>query len=122
MKIASFRDKELKFTASLYTYTVTTDASGGEVRNYALNRTISFNAVTGNFGKIDVFFSESDADIRSFDQLTNLTGPDGNEMMLGAVYVVELIAPFINIWGHREGFRARISYMGYQSGSGNGVA
>jgi hypothetical protein len=112
MKITSFRNKESKFSADLWTFVNTTDASGGNVKTYSFNRTIYFNAVTGNFGKIDVFFQDSEHDVRAFCQLQNFKGPDGNEMMDKGVFQVEMISPFINTWGHREGFRARIAFFG----------
>lgn len=112
MKVSAFRNKETKFTADLWTYTTTTDASGGEIKHFAFNRTISFNAVTGNFGKVDVFLADSESDILIYHQLYSFKGPDGNELKQHGVWQVELVAPFINMWGHREGFKARVAQVG----------
>lgn len=115
MKIVSFRAKEAMFSADLWSFATTTDAEGGSIKTYSFDRTIFFNAVTGNFGKTDVFFQESEHDVRAFCQLRNFKSPDGTEMMDKGVFQVEMISPFINIWGHREGFRARIAYFGITS-------
>lgn len=115
MKVSAFRNKETKFTAELWTYTSATDTEGGVIRTYSRNRNITFSCVTGNFGKVDAYFSDSEADVLALDQLKSFRGPDGNELVITGVWQVELIAPFINLWGHREGFRARLAVIGTQS-------
>jgi hypothetical protein len=112
LKISAFRKSEAKYTADLWTFTESTDASGGTVRNFAFNRKITFSAVTGAFGKVDVYLADSEDDVRIFCQLFQLFGPDGNEMMEHGIWQVEMIAPYINMWGHREGFKARIAMIG----------
>lgn len=114
MLVSAFRNKESKFTADLWTYTISTDGSGGEVKTFVFNRTLTFSAVTGNFGKVDVFFQDTESDVLIFDQLYNFKGPDSHELKDKGVWQVEMIAPFINMWGHREGFRARVAQIGIQ--------
>lgn len=116
MKLSAFRNKEPKFTADLWGYTTVTGPDAVNTRTFHFSRAISFNAVTGNFGKIDVFFQDTESDVRAFDQLINFKGPDGNPMFPNSVYQVEMVAPFINIWGRREGFRARIAFFGLTGG------
>jgi hypothetical protein len=112
MKVSAFRNKEPKYTADLWTFTITTDASAGSIRHYARSRTITFNAVTGSFGKLDAHFADTESDVVIMDQLQVLKGPEGFELFNFAIWQVELIAPVINVWGHREGFRARLAVVG----------
>jgi tRNA U55 pseudouridine synthase TruB len=64
MKIDSFKKKDYAFTADLYTFTKTTDAEGGEVDNYSLNRTISLIVVTGIFGKLTCYLQDAESDVQ----------------------------------------------------------
>jgi hypothetical protein len=114
MKITSFVKKESKFTADLWSYTVATNPDGSEKNVFKFNRTISLTALTGNFGKVDVYLNDTEADVRILDQLFNLKGPDGIELQTGAVWQMDQIAPFINIWGRREGFRGRLVWIATQ--------
>lgn len=109
MKISAFRNADYKFTADLWTYTESTDAQGGAVRTYSFDRTITLTAVTtaGTAGKMTLYFLESEADVRQFDQLYNFKGADGVELHPHGVWQIDFIGPNINIWGRREGLKAR---------------
>lgn len=109
MKISAFRAADYKFTADLWGYTESTDAAGGEVRHYAFDRTVTLTATTtaGTAGKMTLYFLESEADVRQFDQLQNFKGPDGVELHPHGVWSIDFVGPNINIWGRREGLKAR---------------
>lgn len=112
MKVDAFKKKDYSFTADLYTFTKTTDAAGGNVNTYTLARTIQFAAVTSVFGKMTVYFQDADADITLNCQLQKVKDKSGVEMNPGFIWLVEQVAPNINMWGHREGFRGRVSFFG----------
>lgn len=112
MKVDAFKKKDYSFTADLYTFTKTTDAAGGQVLNYKLARTIQLAAVTGMFGKMTVYFQDSEEDVVVNCQLQNLKDASGIEMNPGYIWAIDQFAPNINMWGHREGFRGRITFFG----------
>jgi hypothetical protein len=112
MKLSAFRTKEAKFTASFWSFTVTRDSEGGILRDFSFNRELTFNCVTGSFGKVDAYLADTESDVIQLSQLTNLCGPDGGELVPHGIWQVELIAPAINIWGRREGFKARLAMIG----------
>lgn len=112
MKMNAFRLNDPKFTADLWKYTVTTGVEGNDIRTFAFDRQITLTATTGSFGKMEIRLDESYDDVITLDQFYNLLGPDGNELMKNAIWQVDNIAPYINIWGHREGFKARLSFIG----------
>lgn len=112
MKINAFRNKDAMFTADLWKVTVGTDASGGPTYSYAFDRAVTFTASTGQFGKLDIWLDDSYDDVVAIDQLFNVYGPDGNELMKDAIWQFDTIAPYINMWGHREGFKARLARIG----------
>jgi hypothetical protein len=109
MKLSAFRGRDAKFTADLWKVTITTDTEGGAVFSYAFDRKITMTAFTGSFGKLEVWLEDSEDDVVALDQLFKLVGPDGNELAENAVWQFDVIAPYLNMWGHREGFKGRIS-------------
>jgi hypothetical protein len=111
MKINAFRGRDAKFTADLWKVTISTDAEGGSVFSHAFDRKISLTANTGSFGKLEIWLGDDCADMVALDHLFNLFGPDGNELATNSVWQVDVIAPYLNMWGHREGFKARISMV-----------
>jgi hypothetical protein len=113
MKIYAFKTKDNRFTADLYTYTISRDSEGKAIRNYTLNRSISLLAVTASNGRLTCYFDNSESDIKELDQLANLRDSNGVELRDNGVYEVEAFAPAINTWGHREGFKARIGLIGF---------
>lgn len=112
MKVNAFRNRELKYTGDLWTFVTTRDAEGGAIRTFNFARSISFNAVTGNFGKVDAHFNETESDVVILHQVANFRGPDGKELQVNGVWQVEQIAPAINIWGRQEGYRVRLAFLG----------
>lgn len=112
MKITAFRAKDYTFTADLWTFTQVTGPDGANSLKYAFNRTIQLVTVSGTFGKMNVYFKDSEVDVHPKHQLWNLRDSDGNELSKSAVWMVDSIAPFINVWGKREGFKGRIYYFG----------
>lgn len=111
MQQGAFRSKEAKFTADLWKFTFVTDSTGSQTRAYSLSRSITFSTVTGNFGKVECYFQDSENDVIQYDQLQNFRAPDGNELFSNGVWQIEQIAPYINLYGKREGFRARLSVV-----------
>lgn len=116
MKLNAFRNKDVLFSADLWTYTESTDAGGGNVKHFSFSRTIKFHAVAGAMGKVDAHFAESESDVRQLCQLYQFVGPDGVELESKGVWQVQLINPWINMWGRREGFRARLQWVGIDGG------
>lgn len=112
MKLNAFRAKEDRFSGILWKVIITRDPEGGPIQNFVEDRTLSFICVTGTFGKVDAYFDDSEADLASLDQLSKLTGPDGKELFTNGVWQIEQIAPNINMWGRREGFKARLAVIG----------
>jgi hypothetical protein len=51
-------------------------------------------------------------DVVVLDHLFRLYGPDGQELLEHGVWQIDNIAPYINIWGYREGYKARIQQFG----------
>jgi hypothetical protein len=111
MKLNAFRGRDAKFTADLWRVSITTDGEGGPVFKYAFNRAITLTANTGSFGKLEIWLGDDCADMVALDHLLNLYGPDGNELAANGVWQIDNIAPYLNMWGHREGFKARISMV-----------
>lgn len=114
MKINAFRAKDYNFTADFWDYTETTDSTGAQVKTYHFVRNVSLTAVTtaGTAGKMTLYFQDSESDIRQFVQLFNFKGSDGNELHPHGIWQVDFVGPNINIWGGREGFKARASLFG----------
>lgn len=111
MKTFAFRAKDYNFTADLWTFTEVTGPSGGSTLHFAFARTIKILAVTGMFGKITIFCQDSEADIQLKDQLMNIKDAAGVELNPGYVWAIDQFAPYINTWGHREGFKGRITFV-----------
>jgi hypothetical protein len=116
MKIDAFKKKDYVFTADLWKFTTTTDASGGEVFHYSFDRTISLIVVTGIFGKLTCYFQDSESDIVLNDQLMQIKDAAGSELNPGYVWKIDQFVPNINVWGHREGFKGRISFIAIAGG------
>jgi hypothetical protein len=111
MKLSAFRGRDAKFTADLWKVTIGTGPDGAPTFSHAFDRTISLTAFTGSFGKLEVWLGDDCADMVALDHLFNLFGPDGNELALNSVWQIDVIAPYLNMWGHREGFKGRISMV-----------
>lgn len=112
MKINAFRNNDPKFTADLWKVTLGTGVEGETTRSFAFDRKVGFTAISGSFGKLEVRFDDSYDDLMTLDQFFNLYGPDGQELMENGVWQMDNVSPYINIWGHREGFKARLSFIG----------
>lgn len=115
MKTFAFRGKDYNFTADLWTFTEVTDASGASTPHYSFSRTIKLLAVTGMFGKMTVFFQESETDIQLKDQIMRLKDAAGVELNPGYVWSVDQFVPYINTWGNREGFKGRLTFVAVNS-------
>lgn len=116
MKIDAFKAKDYSFTADLWTFTNTTDAQGGQVKHYVFSRNIQLILVTGVFGKMTAYFKDSESDIVLNDQLQNVKDASGQELNPGYVWTIDQFLPNINTWGHREGFKGRVSFSGLVTG------
>lgn len=111
MKIVTF--KKFNFTADLYTFTVTTDGEGGDVRTYNLNREVKVHVAPSNQGRLFVHFKAEDDDIEVNDQLFNLSDPLGTQIAENAIYQLSLVEPLLDMFGRRIGFKARAELVGY---------
>lgn len=112
MKINAFRDNDPKWSADLWTFVQVTGPDGANKNTYSFNRRINFTVVSGAMGKLDAHFSEDEADVRQLCQLYNFNTPTGVEVETAGVWQVQLISPWINMWGVREGFRVRLQMVG----------
>jgi hypothetical protein len=112
LKINAFRNNDPKYSADLWKVTTTTDTEGGAVFSYAFDRQITFTAINGGFGKLEIRLDDTCDDVVVLDHLFRLYGPDGQELLEHGVWQIDNIAPYINIWGYREGYKARIQQFG----------
>jgi hypothetical protein len=113
MKAFSFREKDFgNFTADLYSYTTTTDASGGEIFTFNFNRTVPLIIVTGYFGRMTCYFRDSESDVRIQWRLYNVKDKTGQEMNPNFIYTLDQLEPNINVFGDREGYKARMTFFG----------
>jgi hypothetical protein len=112
VKSNAHQAKSFKFSADLYTFTTTTDASGGEIRNYVFARSVTLRAQTGPFGKMAVFFDDADDDLTVGNRLHNFLDAGGVELQRNAVWELDQFQPNLNMWGRREGFVGRVIYVG----------
>jgi hypothetical protein len=114
MKTNTF--KKYEFTADLYTFSVSQDAEGGDIRSYQFERNISLSGSTTGLGRMFVFFKSSEDDVIELCQLFNFRDAGGNEIRTKGVWMLTNVEPLFNIWGHREGFKGRLEYVGIEGG------
>ena len=114
MKINTF--KRYQFTADLWTFTLTFDATGGAIYNYEFNRNITFRAVSTTTGRLMVFFKEDDADATDRCQLANFRDSKGEVIRPGAIWMLNGVEPALNLVGQREGFRGYATFLGFDQG------
>lgn len=112
MKTNATRAKDYKFTADLWTFTTSTDAEGGVVRTFSFARSITLLAQTGMFGKMKVFMQDVDSDIIVGYQLHNFLDAAGTELQANAIWEIDQFQPNLNMWGVREGFVGRVTWVG----------
>lgn len=110
MKFNTF--KKFKFTCDFYDFTQVTGTEGENNRVYEFDRNINVRAQATIAGRFQVFFQNTEADVRGFAQLANLRDAEGTLVRPGTVWVVDSITPKFNHYGQREGFVGFISYFG----------
>jgi hypothetical protein len=116
MKTNEFRKKEFKCTADLWKFTVTTDSQGGDIRHFTFARSINLFVATSQFGRLRLYFQDSESDIVVFCQLFNLKDAAGQELMPNSIWTIDQFQPNINEWQVREGFNGRATYFGVDAG------
>jgi hypothetical protein len=120
MKTNAFRQLSPKFKGQIWELVKTTDPSGAPVSHYMFLEEAEFDAVTtgGAAGKMTCYFEHS------YGQNWLVLGfqtSDGEEITPGGVWNIDFIAPFLNIWGKVEGYKARLSLKSIDGTSGGQV-
>lgn len=116
-KLSGFRTWQ--FNANVYNYTVTTDGGASPVLHYFFLRNVNVDISQGIFGKITVFFRDSEADVMNSAQLFQLRDRSGKEIFPSAIWTIQGLQPVINIFGQREGFRANATVTGVTAAAGS---